>query len=76
MLGVPGLISAYLAGNVTLANAPGTGIADDKAIYSYMPEIVKYYTGGEAKLPNVQTFRCREPRGAAIHARPSARSWW
>ncbi|MDB5737353.1 MAG: hypothetical protein JWO65_1021 [Sphingomonas bacterium] len=60
MLGVPGLIAAYLAGNVTLANAPGTGIADDKAIYSYMPEIVKYYTGGEAKLPNVQTFRCRE----------------
>ncbi len=61
MLGVPGLISAYLAGNVTLTNAPGTGIADDKAVYSYMPEIVRYYTGGEAKLPNVQTFRCREP---------------
>jgi uncharacterized circularly permuted ATP-grasp superfamily protein len=60
MLGVPGLMAAYLAGNVTLANAPGTGIADDKAIYSYMPEIVKYYSGGEARLPNVQTFRCRE----------------
>ncbi|USI72033.1 circularly permuted type 2 ATP-grasp protein [Sphingomonas morindae] len=61
MLGVPGLMAAYLAGNVTLANAPGTGIADDKAIYSYMPEIVKYYTGSDAMLPNVQTFRCREP---------------
>jgi len=61
MLGVPGLIAAYLAGNVALVNAPGTGIADDKAIYSYMPEIVKYYSGGEAKLPNVETYRCREP---------------
>ncbi|MBC2776855.1 circularly permuted type 2 ATP-grasp protein [Parasphingopyxis marina] len=61
MLGVPGLIAAYFAGNVTLINAPGGGIADDKAIYSYMPEIVKYYTGAEAKLPNVETWRCREP---------------
>jgi len=61
MLGVPGLIAAYAAGNVALLNAPGNGIADDKAIYSYMPEIVRYYTGAEAKLPNVQTFRCREP---------------
>ncbi len=61
MLGVPGLMAAYLAGNVALVNAPGTGIADDKAIYSYMPEIVRYYSGGEAKLPNVETWRCREP---------------
>ncbi|MDB5663304.1 MAG: hypothetical protein JWM38_1185, partial [Sphingomonas bacterium] len=61
LLGVPGLIAAYMAGNVALVNAPGTGIADDKAIYSYMPEIVKYYSGGEAKLPNVETYRCREP---------------
>lgn len=60
MLGVPGLMDAYASGNVTIVNAPGTGIADDKAIYSYMPEIVKFYTGEEAKLPNVQTFRCRE----------------
>jgi uncharacterized circularly permuted ATP-grasp superfamily protein len=65
LLGVPGLMAAYRAGNVTLANAPGTGIADDKAIYSYMPEIVRYYSGGEAKLPNVQTFRCREPEALA-----------
>jgi len=61
MLGVPGLLAAYLAGNVALANAPGTGIADDKAIYSYMAEIVRYYTGEDAKLPNVETWRCREP---------------
>ena len=60
LLGVPGLIAAYLAGNVALVNAPGTGIADDKAIYSYMPEIVRFYSGGAAKLPNVETYRCRE----------------
>jgi uncharacterized circularly permuted ATP-grasp superfamily protein len=58
---VPGLIAAYRAGNVALVNAPGTGIADDKAIYSYMPEIVRYYSGADAKLPNVETYRCREP---------------
>lgn len=60
-LGVPGLIAAYAAGNVAIINAPGNGIADDKAIYSYMPEIVKFYTGTDAKLPNVETWRCREP---------------
>jgi uncharacterized circularly permuted ATP-grasp superfamily protein len=60
-LGVPGLMSAYQAGNVTLANAVGTGIADDKALYSYMPEIVKFYLGEEPLLKNVPTWRCREP---------------
>ena len=60
-LGVPGLMSAYQAGNVTLANAVGTGIADDKAVYSYMPEIVKFYLGEEPILKNVPTWRCREP---------------
>ena len=60
LLGVPGIISAYRAGNVALINAPGNGIADDKAIYSYMPEIVKFYSGSDAKLPNVETWRCRE----------------
>jgi uncharacterized circularly permuted ATP-grasp superfamily protein len=59
-LGVPGLMSAYHAGNVTLANAVGTGIADDKAIYSYMPEILKFYLGEEPILKNVPTWRCRE----------------
>lgn len=61
MLGVAGLIAAYRAGHVAIVNAPGTGIADDKAIYSYMPDIVRYYSGGEALLPNVETWRCREP---------------
>ena len=66
MLGVPGLMSAYRAGNVALINAPGNGIADDKAIYSYMPEIVRFYTGEEAKLPNVETWRCRERDACAF----------
>ena len=64
-LGVPGLMSAYAAGNVTLANAVGTGIADDKAVYSYMPEIVKFYLGEEPILKNVPTWRCREPKDLA-----------
>jgi uncharacterized circularly permuted ATP-grasp superfamily protein len=59
-LGVPGLMSAYIAGNVTLANAVGTGIADDKAVYSYMPEIMKFYLNEEPILKNVPTWRCRE----------------
>ena len=59
-LGVPGLMSAYQAGNVTLANAVGTGVADDKAIYTYMPEIIRFYTGEEPILKNVPTWRCRE----------------
>lgn len=60
-LGVAGLMSAYDAGNVSLANAVGTGIADDKAIYSYMPEILSFYLGEEPILKNVPTWRCREP---------------
>jgi uncharacterized circularly permuted ATP-grasp superfamily protein len=61
VLGVPGLMTAYRAGNVTLANAVGTGIADDKAVYSYMPEIIRFYTGEDPILKNVPTWRCREP---------------
>ncbi len=60
-LGVPGIMDVYRAGNITIANAPGTGIADDKAIYSYMPEIVEFYTGRKALLENVPTWRCSEP---------------
>src|SRR6267143_4309767 len=59
-LGIPGLMTVYQAGNLTLANAVGTGIADDKAVYSYMPEIVKFYLGQEPILKNVPTWRCRE----------------
>ena len=60
-LGVPGLMSAYKAGNVTISNAVGTGVADDKAVYSYMPEIIRFFTGKDAILNNVETWRCREP---------------
>jgi uncharacterized circularly permuted ATP-grasp superfamily protein len=60
MIGVPGLMSAYQAGGVTLANAVGTGIADDKAVYSYMPEIIQFYLAEEPLLKNVPTWRCRE----------------
>jgi uncharacterized circularly permuted ATP-grasp superfamily protein len=60
-LGIAGIMDVYRAGNVTIANAPGTGIADDKAIYSYMPEIVEFYTGRKALLKNVPTWRCSEP---------------
>ena len=59
-LGVPGIMDVYRAGNITIANAPGTGIADDKAIYSYMPEIVEFYTGRRAILGNIPTWRCSE----------------
>lgn len=65
MLGVPGILDVYRAGGITIANAPGTGIADDKAIYSYMPDIVEFYTGEKAKLPNVPTWRCSEPDSLA-----------
>jgi len=61
----PGLMAAYRAGNITIANAPGAGIADDKAVYSFMPEIVRYYMDEEPLLPNVETWRCREPDALA-----------
>jgi uncharacterized circularly permuted ATP-grasp superfamily protein len=64
-LGVAGIMDVYRAGNITIANAPGTGIADDKAIYSYMPEIVEFYTGRKAILENVPTWRCSEPDSLA-----------
>ncbi|RIV85276.1 circularly permuted type 2 ATP-grasp protein [Aurantiacibacter xanthus] len=61
VLGVPGIMDVYRAGNITIANAPGTGVADDKAIYSFMPEIVEFYTGEKPLLPNVETWRCADP---------------
>ena len=64
VLGVPGLMRAWRAGNVALANAPGCGVADDKVVYSYVPDLIKYYLGEDALLPNVPTYRChnREQR--------------
>ena len=60
MLGVPRIMDVYRAGNITIANAPGTGVADDKAVYSYLPDIIRFYTGEPAILKNVETYRCSE----------------
>nr|WP_306015226.1 circularly permuted type 2 ATP-grasp protein [Oceanicaulis sp. MMSF_3324] len=65
MLGVPGIFDIYRAGGITIANAPGTGISDDKALYSYMPDIVEFYTGSSPLLNNVPTWRCSEPDSLA-----------
>jgi uncharacterized circularly permuted ATP-grasp superfamily protein len=61
MLGVPGLMEAYRAGRVAIANAPGSGVADDKVIYAYLPQIIKYYLGEEILIPNVDTYMCWVP---------------
>jgi uncharacterized circularly permuted ATP-grasp superfamily protein len=58
LLGVPGLFEVYKAGRVALANAPGTGVADDKVIYAYVPKIIRYYLGEDSILPNVPTYVC------------------
>ena len=62
LLGVPGLMDVVRAGRVTLANAPGTGVADDKVIYAYVPAMIRYYLGEEAILPNVPTFVCSDEK--------------
>ncbi|WP_228035255.1 circularly permuted type 2 ATP-grasp protein [Oculatella sp. LEGE 06141] len=60
-LGVPGLMEVYRAGRVAIANAPGTGVADDKVIYAYVPQMIRYYLNEEQILPNVPTYLCWEP---------------
>jgi uncharacterized circularly permuted ATP-grasp superfamily protein len=65
MLGVPGLMEVYQAGRVAIANAPGTGIADDKVIYAYVPAMIQYYLGEEPLLPNVPTYLCWETKQLA-----------
>lgn len=65
LLGVPGLMSAYRSGNLALANAPGAGVVDDKAMYAYVPRIIRYYLGEEAKLGQVPTYLCREREDCA-----------
>jgi len=60
MLGVPGLMRAWLKGNVALANAPGAGVADDKVVYTFVPQMIKYYLGEEAILPNVPSYLCMD----------------
>ena len=62
LIGVPGLMSAYRKGNVNIVNAPGTGIADDKFIYTYVPEMTRYYLDQDIMIPNVPTYRCIEEK--------------
>ncbi len=61
VLGVPGLFSAYLLGNVAIANSPGTGVADDKSVYAYVPDMIRYYLSETPVLLNVETYLCRHP---------------
>ena len=65
LLGVPGLMDAYRAGRVALANAPGTGVADDKVVYTYVPDMIRYYLDEDPVLPNVPTYRCGDPKERA-----------
>ncbi len=62
VLGVPGPMDTYLSGNVALANAPGTGVADDKSVYAYVPDLIRYYLSEEPSLQNVETYLCRRPQ--------------
>jgi uncharacterized circularly permuted ATP-grasp superfamily protein len=62
LIGIPGLFEVYKKGRVALANAPGTGVADDKVIYAYVPRLIKYYLGQDAIIPNVETYICREEK--------------
>lgn len=62
LLGVKGLIDVYKNGRIAMANAPGTGVADDKVVYAYVPKIIKYYTGEDAILPNVPTYICDDDK--------------
>jgi len=65
MLGVRGLMNAYLKGNVTIVNAPGTGISDDKAVCAYVPDMIKYYLGETPIINNVPTYICEKPKDLA-----------
>ena len=76
MLGVPGLLQAYRAGRVTLANAIGTGVADDKSMYPYVPEMIRFYLGEEPILKNVPDVRAAQARRPRVRARRISTSWW
>lgn len=65
LLGVPGIMAAYFKGRVAMANAPGTGVADDKAVYAYVPKIISYYLGEDPILPNVPTYVCWDDKDRA-----------
>ena len=74
-LGVRGLIDAAQLGNVTLANAPGTGVADDKSVYAYVPDMIRYYLAQEPLLQNVETYLCRRPEDLE-YTLDNMADWW
>ena len=76
LLGVPGLMRAYAAGRVALANAPGNGVADDKAVYPFVPDMIRYYLGEEPILAQVDTYVCARADDLKLRAREPAPSWW
>ncbi len=76
LLGVPGLMEVYRAGRVALANAPGTGVADDKVVYAYVPEIVKYYLGEEIHPAERADLRLRATKRTASTCWTICPSWW
>ena len=73
-LGVPGLLAAYRNGGVTLANAVGTGVADDKSTYPYVPDMIRFYLGEEPILQNVETYRCNRAGGPGLCPRTHRRA--
>ena len=74
VLGTRGLMRAWRAGNVAIANAPGAGVADDKAIYAYVPDMIRYYLGQQPIIKNVPTFLCRNPKDQITSLRISKSS--
>ena len=74
-LGCAGLLGAYRAGNVTLSNAIGTGVADDKSIYPFVPKMIEFYLGERPILNNVPTYVCRDADGPRLRPRPPRASW-
>jgi uncharacterized circularly permuted ATP-grasp superfamily protein len=74
-LGVPGLMRAWKAGNVAIANAPGAGVADDKVVYAWVPDIIRYYLGEEPQIANVPTYRCHYPTSGSTSSSTSRSSW-
>ena len=76
MLGCAGLINAARAGKVTIANAVGNGVADDKLLYTYVPDLIRYYLGETPLLDNVETYRLDDPGRARTRARRTATNWW
>ena len=76
LLGVPGLMAAYRAGRVALANAPGNGVADDKVMYAYVPEMIKYYVGEDADHPERADVSSAGATPTGSTCCRTSRSWW